>query len=936
MSILVGERLSRQDLTRVRLAEVLATVLGVEQVPPGSHFFDDLGADSMTMARFCARVRKVEGLPAVSMRDIYEHSCIDGLVEALVVPAEPDAAAALADERVAVQAGIRDRLTEVLAGVLGVEHVSSSSHFFDDLGADSMTMARFCARVRKVDDVPAVSMRDVYEHSCIDSLVEALAAPAAGSLDGDAVTSRIPDSPAELVTAAETGEPPPLRSGGSVAYVMTGIAQLVLGIAYASLNLVIIVKAYEWVALGDGWIARFERSLVAGAIVFFIPIILPIVLKWLLVGRWKPREIRIWSLGYLRFWVVRALMQMNPMVLFFRGSPLFSVYLRLLGARIGPGTIIFARGLPVCTDLLTIGAGAVIRKDALLPCYRAEDGIIETGPVTIGAYATVGVAGVLDIYSSIGERGQLGHASSLHRGQHIPHGESWSGTPAEPGTANYRLVGDERPRRVRRFCYSVSQLTMVCLFIPVFFVIADTLLTTPQLAPLLSPELAHAHTWTFYAVMAAGTAVLTIVGIPVTLLVVCTVPRILNRFVPADRDILLYGPRYVAQQFIGRMTNIPAMGVLFGDSSYVTTYLRALGYRLGTVVQTGSNFGQMFKHDNPFLCSVGTGTMIADGITFSNATYSSTSFRLSQASIGARSFLGNFIVYPSDSRAGDDVLLGTKVMVPIEGPRQEHTGLLGAPSVRIPRTVRRDADLGIGRGETRRRLRRKNVHNIVTMAMYLFVRWLWAFIALTALVVAIDFYPVYGLVVTPVLTAGLLIGGIAYWVAIDRWSARLQLHAPNGRTIYDREFWNHERYWKVPSPFYRMLAIGTPFMGLLWRLAGAKVGRRLFDDGILMAEKTFVTIGDDCTFNSTMNLQGHSQEDGAFKSDYIVVGSRCTLGVASFVHYGTTLGDHSTLATNSFLMKGEEIPAGEHWGGNPASPMPTDLERLSTSHLPRG
>ncbi|MFL6183201.1 MAG: acyl carrier protein, partial [Actinomycetes bacterium] len=39
-------------------AEVLADIVGTEQVSADSHFFDDLGADSMLMARFCARVRK--------------------------------------------------------------------------------------------------------------------------------------------------------------------------------------------------------------------------------------------------------------------------------------------------------------------------------------------------------------------------------------------------------------------------------------------------------------------------------------------------------------------------------------------------------------------------------------------------------------------------------------------------------------------------------------------------------------------------------------------------------------------------------------------------------------------------------------------------------------------------------------------------------------
>ena len=55
------------------LAEMLAGVMKIEQVAHNSHFFDDLGADSLVMAKFCARVRKAEGLPVMSMKDIYSN-----------------------------------------------------------------------------------------------------------------------------------------------------------------------------------------------------------------------------------------------------------------------------------------------------------------------------------------------------------------------------------------------------------------------------------------------------------------------------------------------------------------------------------------------------------------------------------------------------------------------------------------------------------------------------------------------------------------------------------------------------------------------------------------------------------------------------------------------------------------------------------------------
>ena len=69
--------------TEMIFAEVLADLVHVEQVPVDGHFFDDLGADSLVMAHFCARVRKRPDLPSVSMRDIYRSPTLRGLAGAL-------------------------------------------------------------------------------------------------------------------------------------------------------------------------------------------------------------------------------------------------------------------------------------------------------------------------------------------------------------------------------------------------------------------------------------------------------------------------------------------------------------------------------------------------------------------------------------------------------------------------------------------------------------------------------------------------------------------------------------------------------------------------------------------------------------------------------------------------------------------------------------
>ena len=53
------------------------------RVPRRQQLLRHLGADSMVMAQFCARVRKRADLPAVSMKDIYQHPTIADLATAI-------------------------------------------------------------------------------------------------------------------------------------------------------------------------------------------------------------------------------------------------------------------------------------------------------------------------------------------------------------------------------------------------------------------------------------------------------------------------------------------------------------------------------------------------------------------------------------------------------------------------------------------------------------------------------------------------------------------------------------------------------------------------------------------------------------------------------------------------------------------------------------
>ena len=823
------------------------------------------------------------------------------------------------DDYVAPANDAERTLAQLLATTLGVDRVSAESHFFDVLGADSLLMARFNAAIRKHAGLPAVSMKDIYLNPTVRRLAATLAKQAPAHEAAHAAFDR---------AAAPAGKP---------RYVLCGALQLLLFAGTVLAASLVLDAGATWTAAGYGVPGICARAVLFGAAVLLGTGAVPIAAKWILIGRWKPQRIRVWSLAYLRFWIVKTLVVASPLARLCMGTPLYPLYLRALGAKIGPGVAIFTHHVPVCTDLLTVGPGSVIRKDTYLSGYRARSGVIETGAVTLGANVFVGEHTVLDIDTAIGDDAQLGHASALHAGQAVPAGQCWHGSPAEPADAgwDYRTVTPAPRSALRQVRYCILRLLLALGILGPVAVGGAILMLSPSMLTRLLTGHAHATSALLDRdALIIGAAVvfgLTLAG----LLLVCTVPRLLSRALKPGQVYPLYGWQYTLQRNVSRLSNIGLFNALLGDSSAIVHYLQAIGYHLAPVVQSGSNFGMAVKHEMPTLSSVGTGSIVSDGLSFMNAEFSSSSFRVLPAAIGARNFLGNNIAYPAGGRTGDDCLLATKAMIPIAGPVREGVGLLGSPSFEIPRSVHRDHRFDhLARGRLRRRrLAAKNRHNAVTIGLHELVRYLYV-----VGLVLIAFDP-FGIGNLPdwAATATCIVLDFAftlvYFVLVEHAVLAFRRLQPRYCSIYDAAFWRHERFWKVPSTAYFQIFNGTPFKNVMWRLLGVRMGRRVFDDGCGIVERTLVTVGSECTLNAGSVLQSHSLEDGTFKSDYITIGPGCTLGVGAFVHYGVTMGAGSELDADSFLMKGENVPPRAWWGGNPATEAVTTLPLSLTKFL---
>jgi len=792
---------------------------------------------------------------------------------------------------------VESTLAEVLADVLRVDNVLVDSHFFDELRADSLVMAKFCARVRKRGDLPSISMQDIYRYPTIRSLAATLA---------DAAPRPAPLPAVEAATPSSMWE-----------YILCGALQALFLLAYSYVAVVAITEGYNWVSAGTSAVGIYLRLIEASSLAFLVVCAVPIAAKWALVGRWKAQQIRLWSLAYVRFWIVKTLIRSSPAARLFIGTPLHALYLRALGAKIGPGVVIFSRRVPVCTDLLTIGAGTVIRKEAIFNGYRVESGRIETGPVTLGRDVFVGERSVLDINTSMGAEAQLGHASALHSGQAVPAGQRTD--------INYLRIAPARCSALRRTTYGVvAVLVVLLLYLPLVEGIASlTIGASSSLTQILQPT-AHVGALRDLIVEAAILSLVLFFGFAlIGLLLTVAVSRVLNRFIKPDRVYPLYGFHDAAHRAIARIGRMRFFTFLFGDSSYIVHYLQWLGYHLRPVEQTGSNFGSEVMHANPSLSAVGTGTMVADGLILVNDEVSNSSFRVSRTAIGPRNFVGNDVVYPAGGRTHDNVLLGTKVMVPLDGNIREGVGLLGAPCFEIPRTVERDTQFDhLQTGEALRRgLAAKNRYNLRTIGLFLFTRWVGVFLFALLYLAGIELYDVLPHVVSTVLFALSIVITAVYFSLVHRCIEALRPVQPTICSIYHPDFWLAERLWKVHPIHYLHAFDGTPFKNVLWRLMGVRIGRRVFDDGAHISDPSLTAIGDDSVLNYRSKIQCHSQEDGTFKCDRTALGARCTLGVGAFVLYGVTMGDGSVLGTDSFLMKGEDVPARARWAGNPAREM---------------
>ncbi|HMC91231.1 MAG TPA: Pls/PosA family non-ribosomal peptide synthetase, partial [Allosphingosinicella sp.] len=155
-------------------------------------------------------------------------------------------------------------------------------------------------------------------------------------------------------------------------------------------------------------------------------------IKWLVVGRYKPTTAPLWSIFVWRSELVTATYEnlavpnlLEPL----RGTFWLPAYLRLLGCKIGKRCYIDTTDITEY-DLVEIGDDVALNDYAGLQTHLFEDRVMKVSGVVVRDRATIGSLAIVLYDAEIGEDAQLGDLSVVMKGESLPSGTSWEGSPA--------------------------------------------------------------------------------------------------------------------------------------------------------------------------------------------------------------------------------------------------------------------------------------------------------------------------------------------------------------------------------------------------------------------------------------------------------------------------------------------------------------------------
>jgi acetyltransferase-like isoleucine patch superfamily enzyme len=165
-------------------------------------------------------------------------------------------------------------------------------------------------------------------------------------------------------------------------------------------------------------------------------------------GTTPDLEMRISDYGWPLLRWARHMVRLHIVRVFsgalFRGSPMWTAYLRLNGARIGRRVYVNTMFLSDY-NLLEFGDDVVIGAEAHISGHTVEGGIVKTGRVRFGPNVTIGLGSVVEIGVDIRANTQIGALSFVPKRTSWPGGAVYAGIPIRRLEASACDSGESPP-----------------------------------------------------------------------------------------------------------------------------------------------------------------------------------------------------------------------------------------------------------------------------------------------------------------------------------------------------------------------------------------------------------------------------------------------------------------------------------------------------------
>jgi non-ribosomal peptide synthetase-like protein len=784
------------------------------------------------------------------------------------------------------------RLVDTWEQVFEMSPISIDDDFFMDLGGDSLLAAAFVSIFRGASD-DEITMRDVYSCVTVRELAEHVERQRAAE----------PRPHRETPTAREVFEKQPRWTRGLCTTLQSLSLLVFYGIPVAAITL--LTRLYLGVLSGELSL-QLALFVVSAFFLFGYPlgICTSILAKWIIIGRYKPGSYPLWGLYYFRWWLATRFQRASGAGLL-AGTPLISIYYRLMGAKIGRGCIINTNHCSTF-DLVSIGDQSCIGSETQLLGYTVADGMLHLGTVTVGKDCYVGIQSALSINSEMGDGARLDDLSLLSAGQILPPGQAGRGSPSQPCDVSAPDIrGDEAPPK-RSVGFGI--LSFFGIYAVQLFMLAAAM---PNFALLHYAYVINSN-WVWAAVLLPS-VILFEVSFWILHIVVkaCVMRR-------AQPGVYRVDSLYFIRRWY--VDTLMALSRLFTLPIYTTLYMIPLVRMLGAKIGARAELS-VIAQLSPDLVVMGEESFFADGSIIGGMRVYRGHFELAFNRIGRRSFVGNSAVLPVGSTIGANCLLGVLSSPPIDVTDvPDRSEWLGSPSFSLPHRTKvegfSDADIYKPSMETYAARLCVDALRIVTAGLIELVGvvcliggLLWAYTHLS-LGVTLALAPVAGIVLTGVMVAGV--------VCVKRMV--IGTFEPVIKPLWSPYVWFNEvingAHESVAAPLLGPL-LGTPFFAWYLRLMGCKVGKHGFIETTLFGEFDLVEIGDHVALNPDVVIQNHLFEDRVFKSSRLVIGDNCSAGNMSVILYDSEMGEGASIAALSLLMKSESIPPRTQWEGIP-------------------